>query len=144
MVTPRSDVRPDAGELAELKLTCMDNVLAAIEERIYFKDLLSRFLLVSDGWLAAYAPGRSAEELMGKTDFDVFTYHHAFTALEDERQIIRTGRPVVTKLEKETYKDRPDVWVSTTKMPLRDRRGRVIGTFGISRDVTGLIDPQYR
>jgi two-component system, sensor histidine kinase and response regulator len=122
-----------------LKLTCMSNVLSSTEERLYFKDRLSRFLLVSAGWIAAYAPGRSAEDLIGKTDFDVFSDQHASAAFADEQRIIRTGEPIVGKVELETYSGRPDSWVSTTKMPLRDDHGRIIGTFGISRDVTAQI-----
>jgi two-component system, sensor histidine kinase and response regulator len=123
----------------ELELTCMSNLLSATGERVYFKDLLSRFLLISAGWIAAYAPGRAANDLIGKTDFDVFSDEHASAALRDEQQIIRTGEPIVGKVELETYAGRPDTWVSSTKMPLRDSRGRIIGTFGISRDVTALI-----
>jgi two-component system, sensor histidine kinase and response regulator len=123
----------------ELELTCMSNLLSATGERVYFKDLLSRFLLISAGWIAAYAPDRAANDLIGKTDFDVFSDEHASAALRDEQQIIRTGEPIVGKVELETYCGRADTWVSTTKMPLRDSRGRIIGTFGISRDVTALI-----
>jgi PAS domain S-box-containing protein len=125
--------------LRELMLTCMSNMLSTSEERVYFKDLLSRFLFVSAGWIAACTPGRSQEELVGKTDFDVFTGQHASDAFADEQQIIRTGVPVVGKVEHETYSGRPDAWVSTTKMPLRDSRGQIIGTFGITRDVTAQI-----
>ncbi len=123
----------------ELELTCMSNLLSATGERVYFKDLLSRFLLISAGWIAAYAPGRAANDLIGKTDFDVFSDEHASAALRDEQQIIRTGEPIVGKVELETYAGRPDTWVSTTKMPLRDSRGQIIGTFGISRDVTAQL-----
>jgi two-component system, sensor histidine kinase and response regulator len=122
-----------------LELTCMDNLLASSEERIYFKDSLSRFLLVSDGWIAAYAPGRTAQQLIGKTDFDVFSEHHASAAFADEQMIMRTGEPLVGKVELETFGAEPDAWVSTTKMPLRDGAGEIIGTFGISRDVTAQI-----
>jgi len=117
----------------------MSNLLACAEERVYFKDLASRFIFVSAGWIAAYAPGMTAEELIGKTDFDVFSDHHASSALEDEQQIIRTGEPIVGKVERETYQGRADAWVSTTKMPLRDPFGAIIGTFGMSRDVTAQI-----
>ena len=123
----------------ELELTCVSNLLSATGERVYFKDLQSRFLLVSAGWIAAYAPGRADYELIGKTDFDVFSDQHASAAFRDEQQVIRTGEPIVGKVEMETYGGRADTWVSTTKMPLRDERGRIIGTFGISRDVTAQI-----
>jgi two-component system sensor histidine kinase/response regulator len=128
-----------SGDSQELKLTCMDNLLAATVERVYFKDALSRFLFVSAGWIAAYAPARTSQWLTGKTDFDVFSYEHAFAARRDEQQIMKTGQPVVAKVERETHTGRPEAWVSTTKMPLRDKRGRIIGTFGISRDVTAQI-----
>jgi len=136
---PQPPERPGSDPMRELKLICMSNLLASREERVYFKDLLSRFLFVSVGWIAAYTPGRTAEQLTGQTDFDVFSYEHASTALKDEQQIIRTGQPIAGKVERETYKGRPDAWVSTTKMPLRDERGRIIGTFGISRDVTAQV-----
>jgi PAS domain S-box-containing protein len=130
---------PPRGDQHELKLICMNNLLASSEVRLYFKDLLSRFTLLSSGWIAAYAPGRTAEELIGKTDFDVFSYTHATAALADEQEIIRTGQPMIGKLEQETYKGRANAWVSTTKMPLRDERGKIIGTFGFTRDVTAYI-----
>jgi two-component system, sensor histidine kinase and response regulator len=117
----------------------MSNLLSTTEERVYFKDLLSRFLFVSAGWIEAYAPGRGAGELTGQTDFDVFTEEHASGAFADEQQIIRSGEPLVGRVERETHPGRPDAWVSTTKMPLRDERGEIIGTFGITRDITAQI-----
>ena len=126
----------------ELMLTCMSNLLSATEERVYFKDRESRFLFVSSGWLAAYAPGRTAAELVGKTDFDVFSSEHASAAFADEQRIIATGHPVAAKVEQETFSDRPSAWVSTTKMPLREESGQIIGTFGISRDITAQIQAE--
>ncbi len=125
--------------MRELKLTCMGNLLSTTEERVYFKDVRSRFLLVSAGWIAAIAPDRSAEDIVGKTDFDFFSKEHAEAAFEDEQRIIRTGEPMVNKLERETFGNGMSPWVSTTKMPLRDETGQIIGTFGISRDVTAQI-----
>ncbi len=131
--------RRDSEATRELELTCMSNLLSAAGERVYFKDLQSRFLLVSAGWIAAYAPGRAAAELIGKTDSDVFSDQHASAAFRDEQQVIRTGEPIVGKMERETYGGQAATWVSTTKMPLRDERGQIIGTFGISRDATAQI-----
>ena len=133
---------PGSESLRDLKLICMSNLLSTTGERVYFKDLMSRFLFVSAGWIEAYAPGRDAGELRGKTDFDVFTEEHASAAFADEQQIIRTGEPVVGQVERETYTGRPDAWVSTTKMALRDERGEIIGTFGITRDVTAQINAE--
>ncbi len=137
---PQGDA--DSEPARELKLTCMANLLSTTEERVYFKDLESRFLFVSAGWLAAYAPGRTADELIGKTDFDVFSHQHAADAFADEQEIIHTGKPIAGQVERETYTGRPDAWVSTTKMPLLDDDGQIIGTFGISRDVSAQVSAE--
>src|SRR5438552_18417407 len=95
---PRGNADSEAAR--ELKLTCMANLLSTTEERVYFKDLESRFLFVSAGWIAAYAPGRPAEELAGKTDFDVFSYKHDAEAFADEQEIIQNGKPFDSPVER--------------------------------------------
>jgi diguanylate cyclase (GGDEF)-like protein len=120
----------------------MRNLLASGGERVFFKDLESRFLLVSKGWLVAYGQGRSLEDVIGKTDFDIFSEAHASAALMDEQHIIRTGEALVGKTQLETFHDRPNAWSSTTKMALLDDEGQIVGTFGISRDVTAQVVAQ--
>jgi diguanylate cyclase (GGDEF)-like protein/PAS domain S-box-containing protein len=117
----------------------MRNLLGARQERIFFKDRDSRILLVSAGWLAAEGQGRSLQDVIGKTDLDIFSRPHAIAALEDEQRIIRTGEAMIEKVERETFHDRADAWVSTTKLPLVDERGEIIGTFGIARDVSAQM-----
>ena len=137
--TSSSD-KPDLGlSREETERLCMRNLLDLPSERIFFKDLDSRFLTVSRGFLLDEMPGWSIEDILGKTDFDVFSEPHAAAAFEDEQRIIRTGESIVGKVERETFHNRPDAWVSTTKFPLRDDEGQIIGTFGISRDVTAQI-----
>ena len=126
----------------EIERICIRNLMATSEERIFFKDRESRFLFVNVGWLAAYHRGGPLAEVIGKTDFDIFSNVHAAEAFEDEQRIIRTGRPMVAKLERETFNDRPDAWMSTTKMPLLSESGQIIGTFGLSRDITAQVEAQ--
>ena len=123
----------------EFELACIRNLLASPEERLFFKDRESRFLVVSEGFLKEVAAGRSLADVVGRTDFDIFSSPHAEAAFEDERQVMATGQAIVAKIECETFEDRPNAWVSTTKLPLRDEDGEIIGTWGISRDVTALI-----
>ncbi len=113
----------------------MQALMDHIPDHIYFKDRESRFTRINRG-LAQWFGLSDPEQAVGKTDFDFFTEEHARQAYEDEQKILQTGQPLMSLEEKETWPDRPDTWVLTTKMPLRDREGRIIGTFGISRDIT--------
>ena len=124
---------------AALERLVIRNLLATPGERVFFKDLESRFLLVSQGWLLDLGPGCGLDDVIGKSDFDFFSHEHAAAAFEDEQQIIRTGEAMLTKIERETFHGRPDAWVSTTKLPLVDDEGNIVGTFGISRDVTAQV-----
>ncbi len=125
----------DAGR-GELERLCMRNLLGNAAGRVWFKDLDSRFIFVSSAFADGLTPGCSPEDLVGKCDFDIFGEKHAQTAYDDERRIIADGTPMIDKIEREDFRDRPDAWVATTKFPLRDDNGRIIGTFGFSRDVT--------
>jgi PAS domain S-box-containing protein len=115
----------------DLLHTLMDN----IPDAIYFKDNKSRFLRASKA-LARKIGLSDPADLIGKTDFDLFTKEHAQQAFEDEQRILRTAVPEIGIEEKETWPDARITWVSTTKMPLRDKSGRIIGTFGVSREIT--------
>lgn len=106
-----------------------------IPDAIYFKDLQSRFIRANRA-MAEKTGVPDPSVTVGKTDFDFFTKEHAQQAFDDEQNIIKTGKPLIGIEEKETWPDRPDSWVSSTKMLLRDSTGKVIGTFGVSRDIT--------
>ena len=109
--------------------------LEYVPDNIYFKDRESRFIACSRSQLRVFNLSRM-EDIIGKTDFDFFDEAHARPALEDEQKVIRTGEPMLGKLEKETWPDGRVTWVITDKLPLRNAQGEIVGTFGISRDVT--------
>ena len=111
--------------------TLMDNV----PDMIYFKDALGRFIRGNKALANRFGLIDPAL-VVGKTDFDFFTEEHARQAWEDERAVMESEHPVIGKEEKETWGDGRVTWVSSTKLPLRDRDDRVVGTFGISRDIT--------
>ncbi len=112
----------------------MQAILNYLPVKIYFKDLESRFTRISKTQAQMFGLSDPAQAI-GKTDFDFFTKEHAQPAYDDEQAIIRTGQPSI-KEEKETWADRPDTWVSSIKMPMRDGEGNVIGTYGLSVDIT--------
>ncbi|SMO52557.1 sensor histidine kinase [Gracilimonas mengyeensis] len=112
-----------------------DKLLDTTSDLIYFKDTDSRFIKASMQ-LAKRLGASRMEELIGKTDFDFFSEEHARQAYEDEQQIMETRVPKIGIIEKETFTDGRVLWSSTSKFPLVDESEKVIGTFGISRDIT--------
>ena len=111
------------------------NLLENCEDMIYFKDMDSNFLCCSQS-LADRVGANSPDEMIGKSDFDYFNDECAQGFYEDEQGIIRTGVPVIGKSESEPHLDGTTTWVTSSKMPLKGLRGEMIGTFGISRDIT--------
>lgn len=109
--------------------------LEHVPDGVYFKDRESRFVRISRA-LALRFGMNDPSEAVGKTDFDVFGSEHAQQAFEDEQTIIRTGEAVIEKEEREIWPDGRETWVLTTKLPLTDDKGTIIGTMGISRDIT--------
>lgn len=105
-----------------------------LTDHVYFKDTESRFIRINQSMLV-FLGLNDPSQAIGKTDFDFFSDEHARKAFNDEMEIIKSGRTINT-IEKETYPDKPDTWVSTVKMPLHDKDGVIIGTFGISRNIT--------
>ncbi|HEX2936910.1 MAG TPA: PAS domain S-box protein [Bacteroidales bacterium] len=124
-----------AEELLTREQHLMHALMDNIPDGIYFKDLNSRFLRVNKAM--AHLFGLSDSNMaVGKTDYDFFKTDHSQQTFIDEQEIISTGKPILCKEEMETWFDRPPTWVLSTKMPLIDQQGNIIGTFGISRNIT--------
>ncbi len=123
-------------EELQIKGTLIDAFLECIPYKIYFKDKESRFLAVSQS--KAEGTGLSREEFKGKTDFDFFTEEEAKVMKEEEVRIMKTGKSVIEKIQKVEIPDGNEKWYSVTKIPFYDKKGKIIGTLGISRDVTRI------
>lgn len=127
-------LRPLVDELLDDRYL-LDTLMEQIPDQIYFKDAKSRFVRISHALARRLGLGEPAEAV-GKTDFDFFASEHAQKAFADEQRLLQTGEPLIAVEEHETWQDGREAWVSTTKVPLRDRSGQIVGLFGISRDVT--------
>ena len=134
-------------ELADREYSTDRDFLSAflehIPDHVYFKDHNSRFLRINRALANSFGLSNPAEAT-AKADSDMFTPEHASRALEDERRIIETGRGITGMEEKETWPDGHESWVLTTKVPLKDRHGRIRGTMGISRDITDRKQAELR
>ncbi|MFT3829570.1 MAG: PAS domain S-box protein [Opitutaceae bacterium] len=140
---PDDPITPDPA--ARLEQVLLQALLQHLPDDIYFKDRASRFVRVNAA-MARRMGQPSPAAMIGRSDFDIFSREHAQAAFADEQHIIATGEPLLDVLEKETWPDGHATWVTTTKLPLRDLTGAVIGTFGLSRDITArkLAEDNYR
>jgi PAS domain S-box-containing protein len=128
--------RKQTEQALEWERHLMSSLMDNVPDTIYFKDNQSRIMRVNQA-LARHVGINDPDLLVGKTDFDLFGEEHARAAYEDEQTIIHSGQAIVNKEEREDFRDGHVSWVSTTKLPLRDIQGKIIGTFGLSRDITG-------
>ena len=122
-------------ERRALEHALVNAFLENIPDGVYFKDRNSRFIAVSKSKAIRHGFPRS-QDLVGKTDADFFSESHARRAKEDEENVMRTGTPIVGKVEKLTWPDGRSTWARSSKLPLHGEQGQIIGTFGMSQDIT--------
>lgn len=156
-ITERKRAEMKFAEASELLETLLENST----DTIYFKDLKSRFVRVSrskiDKLKDRFADLRAiraqlslpvdvpeSELLSGLTDFDTYQGEDAKIAFADEQEIIRTGKALIDKLERQVFLDGKACWHLTSKMPWRNTAGQIIGTFGLSKDVTAVKEAEAR
>ncbi len=113
----------------------LDSLLENVPDTIYFKDVDSRFVKINNA-LANFLDLNKPENVKGKTDFDFFSEKIANESLNDEQNVMDTNEPMIGKIEKLETLNKKTRWFSTTKIPLKNKEGKIIGIAGISRDIT--------
>jgi len=126
---------------AEMAIVHEQNLLHALMDNvpdfIYFKDEKNRFVRVNKK--SAEDRGVRPEDFIGKTDFDIFTEEAAKKCFADDNRVMKTGKPLINKIEKITYLNGVERWFSATKVPRYDEKGKTRGLIGVSRDITERI-----
>ena len=120
-------------ELAR-NLALLQTLLDNIPDSVYFKDVQNRFELVNKV-LAEHFMVRP-EMMIGKTDFNYLSTEQAQKAFDEDTQILQTGKSIINSIEKITDANGVEQWISVTKVPRYDIGGKIIGTFGLSRNIT--------
>ncbi len=110
---------------------------------VYFKDLDSNFVLVNKR-MSDLVGAESPEAVVGRNDRDFFSEKLVQESSRDEREIMATGEPVVKKLEEISWKDNHVSWAVSSKYPWYLPDGTLRGTFGISSDVTKLVETKQQ
>jgi PAS domain S-box-containing protein len=126
--------RKRAEKEAFYEQSLMQTLLDNIPDYVYFKDKERRFVRASNFFSDLF--GCSLEEIIGKKDEDLFPEAIAKETASDDRHVIETGIPLVNKEEGGKGIVGGEHWVLTTKLPWRDKKGNIIGLFGISKEIT--------
>lgn len=113
-----------------------DQFFKTLPATMYFKDRDSRFIKTNEFYSLKHRNTKEHINIVGQTDFDVFSSEHAQQAYDDEQEIMSTGKAKIGYDEKETWLDGRVTWVNSTKMPIKDDDGTVIGLVGLSYDIT--------
>ncbi|TMJ00511.1 MAG: GAF domain-containing protein [Bacillati bacterium ANGP1] len=130
----RDEERKAKEELAMAR-NLLHTMVTTVPDYITVKDLESRYMLVNDAY-ANFLGKATSQELVGKTAFDVFPHELAAQYAEADRAVLRTEQPMV-KAESRTVDSANNVrWHSTTRVPLRNGAGQLVGVLNISRDIT--------
>jgi AraC-like DNA-binding protein len=103
----------------------------------WIKDRACRYEWVNRGFLLNYALER-VEQVVGRTDHDLSPAHLADQYRLDDERVLR-GEPVENRIELVGRFDRTAIWSQTTKRPVVDRRGRIVGTVGMTRMVDASV-----
>ena len=112
-----------------------DFLLENTPDQVYFKDRRGRFLRASRA-VAELLGAKSVKDIIGKSDFDFWSMESARDFAADEQRIMNTREPLVGKIERLVHRDGRVSWDHTTKLPLLDANGEVIGICGINKDFT--------
>jgi len=124
-------VNKDLADARRQLRALLDNV----PDRIYFKDTQSRFIQCNRA-VARRVGVEDPEQVISKTDFDFYPREKAEEFRKDDQRIMQSGEPLLNKTEQVIKPNGEITWSSVTKVPLRDKEGKVAGLVGISRDIT--------
>ena len=119
----------------------VDVVLDSAPVNVYFKDQESRFIRANIA-TATRMGVKSVAELIGKTDHDFFGKEHADRSRAREVEIMETGVGHEEVMEHEVWEDGTESWVLVTKQVWRSMNGEILGTFGLTHEVTELMELQ--
>lgn len=111
-------------------------IIDILPDRIFVKDTQSRLLLVNKAsWM--HTPNvNSEEEMIGMTDSDLMPPELAAQIYVDEREVFTSGKPILNREEPGRDYEGKAIYFLSTKVPLRDAQGNIIGLVGVSRDIT--------
>jgi len=127
--------RKQVEEALASERTLIRTIIDSLPDRIYVKDLDRRFMLNNTAHITALGAASGADAL-GRTDHDFRPPELADISAADDRDVMQSGRPLYNREEVTVLPSGKEGWLLSSKMPLRDAEGKIVGLVGISRDIT--------
>ncbi len=127
--------RKQAEESLAVERNLLTTLINNIPDFIYVKDMEGRKIISNIADMHG-SGGQTMEEVIGKTDFDTFPPELAARFWADDKSVLDSGVPIVSREEPGRDCQGNPIWVSTTKVPLHDGNGRIMGLVGVGRDIT--------
>ncbi len=128
-------ISKQASDALEEERNLLRTVIDNLPDYIFAKDRVGRFIM-SNLAHAQAGGARTADELTGKMAAEFFPSEMAAQFDADDQEIVQSGTALLNLERLTVDRDGKPKWVLTTKVPLRDRIGKVMGVVGISRDIT--------
>jgi len=116
----------------------LHELINSIPDNIFVKDRDSRFFLANRS-ICEIMGACAVSELIGKSDFDFYPKKLAQKYRNDEITVMSTGKSMINIVEQVVDRDHNRHYFSTSKIPLRDNFGNIIGIMGLGRDITNLV-----
>lgn len=120
----------------------LQSILEGTTDSIFLKDRSLRYIVANGPTGRVLGPGRSAAEMIGKTDQELFPPEVVQWLVPQDQRLMAEGRTEV--VEEQLEMDGHTRWFLTTKSPWRNDRGEVIGLIGVSRDITERRELEHR
>jgi len=110
-------------------------IIDIIPDRIFVKDVEGKFILNNISHLRALG-AKTQEEALGKTDFDFRSEEKSSTYQAQDKKVVETKIPLINYNQRDIKENGDEIWLQVSKLPFRTSDGNIIGTVGISRDIT--------
>jgi diguanylate cyclase (GGDEF)-like protein/PAS domain S-box-containing protein len=114
----------------------LEKILASIPSLVYVKDVNLKFLIVNPAFEKFV--GKKAEDIIEKTDFDVYSERIAIKSSEDDLEVINGDCAKLDIEENLTMPDGRNIWLSANKTPYHDKNGKVCGLIGVSNNINEI------
>lgn len=141
---PRTDLISDAAIAASslVEVSLLAELFDHTPEMAFFvKDAEGRYIAVNESLVKRHG-WRHKSDVLGKLPTEICSGELGAIPARQDQRILRTGKPLLDQLEMQLHRPQHANWCLTTKMPIRDREGNIIGLIGFSRDVRAMVEPE--